>query len=493
MKLGIVSSVHFAVRLLAAVSLCVPLSACMTHDPPQEDISRKIEPAPLEWPIGDSDRALALAARMPGRIPTFGALERVDEAKDEPSRSRVIVVNEKAVAGGAVLVDCTIEGPSKDRPRDPPITDGGLRTPNYSAYSRPVPPASESPARFWRVLAPDPNWPGLFDPPAEFESQGYKFVPENPLALRLQRTKEYSAISSLRPDAPPGVVIWFGGIGPSWKLELDSQFAFVRRGFAFVGAMESVLSSFARFRIRLQDLPDDPKERVALILGVSIKGIRDRVTKISVYRNAASAGESLGKEITADVIESASGAEPVLAWLEQQQPDLRSRPLIVVGCSGGVPAAMAFASRHVDRLAGLIIVGGFEDFEQLLARTDLNDGEPTIAWRDDTPLPEQQRQFTEAFQTNCTVDPGRLARAIPSDRVLMIQGRFDTLVPTDLSDRLWESLGRPERWKFFGGHRLLFFRLSAYSRDLADWAETRAAEFSSPPAAPTAAAKQPAK
>ena len=135
---------------------------------------------------------------------------------------------------------------------------------------------------------------------------------------------------------------------------------------------------------------------------------------------------------------------------------------------------MAFASQHVDRLAGLIIVGGFEDFESLFFQTDLNDGESVVAWRTDTPLLEQQQDFTKAFAAKCLVDPGKLARAIPTDRVLMIEARFDSVVPTELSDRLWESLGRPERWKFFGGHRLLFWRLCAYGDDLAKWAADHA-------------------
>lgn len=60
----------------------------------------------------------------------------------------------------------------------------------------------------------------------------------------------------------------------------------------------------------------------------------------------------------------------------------------------------------------------------------------------------------------------------------MIQARFDSIVPTDLQNGLWETLGRPERWQLFGGHRLLFWRLDAYANDIADWAEAKAAAAS---------------
>jgi len=438
---------------------------------------RQVVAVPIEWPVGNVQDADELASRIPMRIPTYGALGAAVPQEEGKPKVTVLELQEVVSSGGAVLIDWLAK-PGTEQPRSAVRIQGGdITTIDYSAKQHPEPPNVESPARFWKTLMPTPDWQRLFEPPREFEVNGQHYSTPNPLAERIRTAKEYATIPSLLPDDSPGTVVWFGGIGPSWKLELDSQIAFVRRGFAFVGAMESVLSSFARFRIRLQDVPEDPVERMQFMFTSSFEGAKQRITRLAIYQDAKDAGTHLGKEISTDVIASASGVEPLLAWVEEQQPTLRSRPLIVVGCSGGVPAAMAFASRHVDRLAGLIIVGGFEDFEQLLARTDLNNGEDTIVWRDDTPLPEQQRQFTEAFQANCTVDPGRLARAIPTDRVLMVQGRFDTLVPADLSDRLWQSLGQPERWKFFGGHRLLFFRLSAYSSDLANWATSKAKVF----------------
>lgn len=111
----------------------------------------------------------------------------------------------------------------------------------------------------------------------------------------------------------------------------------------------------------------------------------------------------------------------------------------------------------------------------MLLRTDLNAGKEIIHWRNDTPLPDQERKFFEAFCETSTVDPLKTGLCVPSDRVLMIQARFDSVVPTDLQTGLWETLGRPERWQFLGGHRLLFWRLDAYAKDIADWAALKAA------------------
>lgn len=454
----------------------------MTHEPAQPEESRLLTAAPLDWPQWNSDEASHFRNRIPATIPVDGPLDAPARPNVVGNSGDVLTVHKAAVAGGAVLIDCTVGAATTPKPSGITIKAGDNASIDYSVTVRPHDAHGESPTQFWRTLPPTPDWQQLFVAPLEFTHEGKTYTTSNPLATRIRDAKEYAAIPSLHPDDPPGIAVWFGGIGPSWKLEIDTQVAFLRRGFAFVGAMDSVLSRFARFRIQLQDMPKDPGERLSLMFRSSWEGMNRRITRRSFFENASEAGKQLGSEISTSVTDSASGAEPIVAWLEELQPALKSRPLIVIGCSGGVPAALAFASRHTDRLAGLIIVGGFEDFEQLLTRTDLNEGEPTISWRNDTPLPEQQKLFTETFSANCTVDPGRLAHAIPTDRVLMIQGRFDTLVPADLSDRLWESLGRPERWKFFGGHRLLFYRLSAYSSDLADWAESRAWAFPDQPA-----------
>lgn len=446
----------------------------MTHEPGEPNEARSIVPSALETPSFNHAEAEKFAARIPDRIPQFGAIDPPAQTSPAPNSLRVLRVDRKAVAGGAVLLDCALEKEPSSKHSSVTISGGDVNAVKIAAprEARALPARLET--RFWRVLTPDKDWESLFQPPPQFQSTGISYDTPNPLAERISESREYAAAPSIIGDASPGTVIWFGGIGPSWKLEIECQHAFIREGFAFIGSLESVLTGYARLRVKLEDLPDDPKERLSLMFASMWEGIKQGLTMVSVYPKATAAGTGLGKSISKSVTTCATGAEPILAWLEQVQPALKTKPLIVVGCSGGVPAAMAFASRHVDRLAGLIIIGGFEDFEQLFKRTDLNGGEPTVAWRTDTPLPEQQRDFTESFRANCTVDPGTLARSIPTDRALMIQGRFDTLVPADLSDRLWESLGRPERWKFFGGHRLLFWRLSAYSDDLANWAENQA-------------------
>ncbi|MBL8887247.1 MAG: alpha/beta hydrolase [Phycisphaerales bacterium] len=198
---------------------------------------------------------------------------------------------------------------------------------------------------------------------------------------------------------------------------------------------------------------------------------------LEMYSDAAQAGESLARDLNKSVLDAAFAGAGGLVLRDKHAPSQSDKPLIVVGCSGGAPAAVAFASLHRDHLAGLILVGAGGDLVELLQRTDLNSDRDVVKWRDDTPLSEQQRALATSFNSHCLVDPLITGKSIPTDRVLMVHARFDSVVPSDLGDKLWESLGRPERWKFFGGHRLLFYRLSSYSKDLANWAESRAWAF----------------
>lgn len=421
--------------LAILVFLAAGLPGCMSRDAADADKARIVEPTSLPLPKRDLDEADRLAEALPARVSTYGP---IDSAVSEwPGREgNTLLLADKVSVGGSVLLHVDKVATSQ------------------AFDARPTP----SGAFFRKVLTPVDGWRAKFDPPPSFEIEGVTYYTQNPLAEWIRDSKEYIALPSPRNE-PLGTVIWFGGIGPSWKLEMAAQVDVVKQGFALVAAAESVLTQFARLRVRLMPIPTDPNEYIKLRLAAFGEAVSKQYSRVALFENAKIAGESLARELNQSVIDSASGAEPVLQWLELRQPSLQDRPLIVIGCSGGVPAALAFASRNPDRLAGLAIIGGFEDFETLLRTTDLNDGEPTIHWRDDTPLPEQEREFSQSFASTCKVDPGDFARTISTDRVLMIQGRFDTLV--------WESLGRPERWKFFGGHRLLFWRLSSYGNEIA--------------------------
>jgi hypothetical protein len=138
---------------------------------------------------------------------------------------------------------------------------------------------------------------------------------------------------------------------------------------------------------------------------------------------------------------------------------------------------LAFATKHIDRVAAVVLIGGGADLASVYLDTQLTDPASRVRWLPQDPPSEQRDRFVRTWLEACTTDPLHTAAAIPADRVLVIQADRDRIVPNARGDQLWERLGRPERWKFHGGHTLLFWRLDGYATDIASWIDAKVAEW----------------
>ena len=64
----------------------------------------------------------------------------------------------------------------------------------------------------------------------------------------------------------------------------------------------------------------------------------------------------------------------------------------------------------------------------------------------------QIRALERELSLGLLSDPARLGPYIPTEKVLMVGGTLDSVVPPRNQDWLWESLGRPERRSLPLGH-----------------------------------------
>lgn len=439
-------------RCAAASSVLVAsiLTGCMSREPACDTGARSAQTPHLERTVGEPQLAQEFAATVPDRIARYESLSN-DSAAIESLRTLnyTLVIEEKHVVGGSVLVKASY---------DPAIP--------------PPPHADPAFPSFYRVITPQPDWRTQIDK-SKTETWGGVTFRERSGFFDLIMGNKFGLLPSPKPAAT-GTVVWFGGISQSWRLEQKNILELSRRGFAVISPRNSGLNLFVGQRVYLQDLPKEEKERRELFIRRIEQSFRPGATRVAYYEDARQAGVDLANDLNEQILATASAAWPMLEFAQQKQPQLVGKPVIVVGCSGGAPAALTFVAQHVDRVAGVILIGAGQDLPQMLLRTDINAGQEVIYWRNDTPLPDQEKQFFEAFRETSTIDPVKTGLCIPSDRVLLIQARFDSVVPTDLQDGLWETLGHPERWRFFGGHRLLFWRLDSYAGDIADWAEAKA-------------------
>src|SRR5438876_10129366 len=67
------------------------------------------------------------------------------------------------------------------------------------------------------------------------------------------------------------------------------------------------------------------------------------------------------------------------------------------------------------------------------------------------------------------MDPYSTAPALTDKPVLLFLANMDSTVPAECGRLLWDRLGRPERYNFSLGHRLLFYTLGGQSRTIANW------------------------
>ncbi|MFN7019805.1 MAG: alpha/beta hydrolase family protein [Phycisphaerales bacterium] len=169
------------------------------------------------------------------------------------------------------------------------------------------------------------------------------------------------------------------------------------------------------------------------------------------------------------VAEPAYAAEAALAYLARERPSIPQSPLVMVGCSAGALAAPAVVARLSGRFDAAVLVGGGANLLKLSQMSDLTDGGIRLIWTDPMGSAAHRNQLYEEYLAASSLDPFQTAVAMRGMPVLMVQAALDSTVPSSGGELLWECLGRPERWTFAGGHRLMFWRLQDHAVPIADW------------------------
>ncbi|MBN8596648.1 MAG: hypothetical protein J0L78_03140 [Planctomycetes bacterium] len=306
------------------------------------------------WPASDSQRAQELAAMLPDRIARYEFLSQDTGGDDSRAAfNYTLIIEEKHAVGGSVLLKASY---------DPNIPPPPHADPDFPA--------------FYRVISPPADWREQI---AKSNIEIRNGVPslENTGLFDLIMGNKYGILPAPENGAI-GTVIWFGGISQSWRLEQETISELSRRGFAVISPRNSGLNLFVGQRVYLQDLPKDKEGQQELFARQITQTFRPGVTRVAYYADAKQAGIDLATDINEQILATASAAGPMLEFAQQKQPLLRDKPVIVVGCSGGAPAALAFVSQYVDRVAGVILIGAGQDLPQMLLRTDLNAGKEVI-------------------------------------------------------------------------------------------------------------------
>ncbi len=157
--------------------------------------------------------------------------------------------------------------------------------------------------------------------------------------------------------------------------------------------------------------------------------------------------------------------ESLLAHLQAEQPELLVGPRVLVGMSAGAIALPTVAAK-VGPVDAAVLIGGGENVARILAdsplfrqnieltRLHVDKTDPKnfvmsyVACTDTAKL----HGFAERVLPKAKLDPHHTAAALSGTPVLMLHAQHDQIVPAASGEALYESLGRPERWRYRTGH-----------------------------------------
>ncbi|MEL7473650.1 MAG: prolyl oligopeptidase family serine peptidase, partial [Planctomycetota bacterium] len=169
-----------------------------------------------------------------------------------------------------------------------------------------------------------------------------------------------------------------------------------------------------------------------------------------------------------------SAVEAACRVVLSDHPELRGRPRIAMGLSGGaimLPVVVAF---EPDRYEAMVTVAGGADFMSVAATSNYAPFISAARFREGARPATRARieAIASAYREVSRIDPYVVAPGLDTRRVLMVHAERDRAVPAAFGDVLWERLGRPERWSFPVGHEMIALMLPNLLDRMIDWAES---------------------
>lgn len=260
---------------------------------------------------------------------------------------------------------------------------------------------------------------------------------------RLEYFAPLPAIEGRPTPAPRGLVVHLGSLGGrAYELPVVEQFR--KRGWAVV-----------RLNAATAWEPDAP---VAI----------DDLAALDAP------AEKLAASIDNRLAELAYAAEAARAWVAERHPDVPTDRIVVAGFSAGALAAPAVAARIGEPVRAMVLVGAGADILDVSQTSSLTDGGIRIKWPNDARDPDAWEALKTKYLERASLDPYDLAPRFVGTPVLMLHADLDTIVPARTGELMYQRLGKPERWSFPLEHKGIFWRLPAYARDIAVWADKAA-------------------
>ena len=82
---------------------------------------------------------------------------------------------------------------------------------------------------------------------------------------------------------------------------------------------------------------------------------------------------------------------------------------------------------------------------------------------------KELEKMNEKYLKTPSRDPYFLAPLLPRENTLLIHAAWDSVVPSENGNLLYERAGRPERWIYPSGHLGLFATFGWHANDITEW------------------------
>ncbi len=175
--------------------------------------------------------------------------------------------------------------------------------------------------------------------------------------------------------------------------------------------------------------------------------------------------------------ECAYAADAAVEHVLNRRRNLRDKPVVLVGMSGGamvMPTVYAYAP---ERYAAAVLIAGGANSMKISAVSNYAEWIDAVVldWDPENPAstgkPEAERleRVSNAYLGASRLDATHTAPEMAGIPVLMLHASRDKAVPSATGDALWRLLERPERWSYAVGHEMIFVMLPTQAGRLQRW------------------------
>ena len=191
--------------------------------------------------------------------------------------------------------------------------------------------------------------------------------------------------------------------------------------------------------------------------------------ELGTEKDVFDAASALAEMSDQTLAEAAYAVEAAIEHLWRTRPELKDKPVVLMGFSAGSLALPAVAARLGDRVRGAVLVGSGANIVHIIQTSELTDGGVRLMAFGKRCEGAMAGLISGEYIRRSTLDPFHTAASMRRIPTLMLLGASDDIVPTALGEELYHRLGEPETWVFAGGHRRLFVQLDARAERIARW------------------------